>query len=327
MSDHMPSLPVCPHCGTALPEFATKVERLEAECSRLHGTNRHLKGELTKLTGGTATAKDIEELHDAWLAPRAARSGRKPALTAERQRAYKRLIDSYGKEDALKAIKQSAKTPYLVFGRWQPSGEAKDRRDDVTVIVAKGERVEQLIDAYDGQDVVVPVAPAPDAAATTPAAHRLHNVNDGWTPLNRALGALKREGGWDTARPEYDEQTLLDQRVRVLRWHSWCPCHPWAFIGLRLWEDEGRLHAECDGACAEVAILRAVFALEDKQVERAQALLAFERTASPQTLDKVVKALEIRAGESRYSIGRKMGIHDDEALGLHVDPTTVSWAA
>lgn len=327
MTDHMPNLPVCPHCGTALPELATKTERLEAECSRLHREKSHLKGELTKIQGGGSDAKDVEELHDEWLAPRAARPGRKPKLTDDRRRAYRKLLKEFGKEDALKAVKQSAKTPYLVFGKYQAAGEPKDRRDDITEITAKAARVEQLIGEYDG-DAAIPVESASAEPQGPPRAHLLHGPIQGWTPLARATTALKREGGWDTCTPELDEQTLLDERVRVRRWHSWCPLHPYSFVGLRLWEGEdSRVRVECDGACSETEILRAIFALEDKQVRRVEALLAFDRMASPETLDKVMRALEVRKEDTRYSIGRKMGIHDDASLGLEEDPQTLRWAA
>lgn len=315
MSDHMPSVPVCPHCGTAVPEWATKTERLEAECNRLHKTAAHLKGELTKIQGGGSDAKDIEELHDEWLAPRAARGGRKPALSDDRKAAYRKLLKAVGKEDALKAIRQSAKMPYLVFGRYSAASKdpSRDRRDDITVIVAKADRYEQLIQAYDG-DSGIPTPQAEPQGA--PRAHRLHM---GWTPLYRATAALTREAGLDTVQPEYGEVTLFDGdhwHPPILRYHAWCPLHP-NFVGLRLWGDAAdRVHAECDGACDETEIVRAIFALEDKQVRRVEALLAFERMANPETLDKVVKALEIRADDSRYRIARKMGIHDDQSLGL-----------
>lgn len=330
--NHMPNLPVCPHCGTALPELATKTERLEAECSRLHSQNRHLKGELTKIQGGGSDAKDIEELHDEWLAPRATRPGRKPILTDDRHKAYRKLLKDYGKEDALKVIKQSAKAPFLVYGRYEAAGKPKERRDDITEIVAKASRVEQLLTDYEAANDPARHATPSEQPVQPPQAASLHNVNDGWTPINRAVGALKREGGWDTVQPEFEEQTLLDntwdRKPPIVRWHSWCPCHPFSFVGLRLWDGErSRLRVECDGACLESDILRAIFALEDKQVERAKALLAFDRAANPQTLDKLVKALDIQAGESRYSIARKMGIHDDDDLRLTVDPRELKWAA
>lgn len=327
MSD-IEHVPVCTACGTPLPDLAAKHERLEAEATSLHRKCSHLKAELTKLLGRSDLAKDIAELHDAWLAPRSGRGGKKPALTEDRQKAYARLLRDYGKEEGLKAVRQSAKTPYLVFGRYQAkSDDPRDRRDDITEIVAKAARVEQLIAEYDGTHDPVPELSAP-AENHVPPAHRLHNVNDGWTPLNRAVQALKREGGWDTATAEYEEATLLSEWPRLVRWHSWCPCHPHTFVGLRLWEgDDRRVHAECDGACSEATILQTVFGLEDRQVERAQALLAFERVANPQTLDKLVRALSIREGESRYSLARKLGIHDNEALGLNADPLELKWAA
>ena len=324
------SVPICTACGTPLPDLATKTERLEAECQRLHREKAHLKGELTKIQGGGSDAKDIEELHDEWLAPRAGRPGKKPKLSDDRKKAYRKLLKEVGKEDALKAIKQSAKTPFLVYGEYKDKpGETGKRADDITDITAKAKRYEQLIAAHDGDDAIPGaepgVAPAPEGP---PRAHRVHNVNDGWTPINRAVAALKREAGWDTAKPEYDEQTLLNEWPRVTRWHSWCPCHPYSFVGLRLWEGEDRrVRVECDGACAEVEILRAIFALEDEQVRRAEALLAYDRLATPETLDKVMGALEIRLADSRYAVGRKMGVHDDDALGLHSDPLKLRWAA
>jgi hypothetical protein len=323
----MPNLPVCPHCGVPLPELATKTERLEAECSRLHGQNRYLKGELTKIQGGGSDAKDIEELHDEWLAPRSSRPGRKPQLTEDRKKAYRKLLTGFGKEDAIKIVKQSARTPFLIFGNdWSATGESRDRRDDVTDIVAKGKRAERLLDMYDGDTAIPNESPAAPQGA--PRAHLLHGPIQGWTPLARATTALKREGGWDTCSPEFDEQTLLNERPRIVRWHSWCPRHPHTFVGLRLWEGEDkRVRAECDGACNEPEILRAVFALEDAQVRRVEALLAFDRIASPETLEKVVTALQIRKDDSRYSIARKMGIHDNAELGLEVDPREVKWAA
>jgi hypothetical protein len=324
MSEHMPNLPVCPHCGTPLPELATKTERLEEECSRLHGQNRYLKGELTKIQGGGSDAKAIEQLHDEWLAPRACRPGRKPALTDDRKKAYRKLLAEFGKEDAINILKQSARTPYLIFGNdWATSGEVRDRRDDITDLVAKAKRAERLLAMYDGDAAI----PAPVEAQGVPRAHLLHGPMQGWTPLARATTALKREGGWDTCTPEFEEQTLLND-IRITRWRSWCPRHPHAFVGLRLWEDkQQRVRAECDGACSEVEIVRAIFALEDAQVRRVEALLAFDRVASPETLDKVVTALDIRKEDSRYSIARKLGIHDNDALGLTADPREVKWAA
>lgn len=334
MSDHMPSVPVCPHCGTALPEFATKLERLERECSHLHGQNRHLKGELTKIQGGGSDAKDIEELHDEWLAARAGRAGRKPKLTDDRKKAYRKLLKDFGKDDALKIIKQSFKTPFLVYGKYASSSkdERRDRRDDITDIVRTSARAEQLLRDHDG-DSAIPTAQTDTTSKSQdpPRAHLLHGPMQGWTPLNRATSVLKREGGWDTVVPEFEEETLDSSKQpwpKIVAWRAWCPLHPYSFVGLKLWEgDDQRVHAECDGACAELEVVRAIFALEEAQVRRVEALLAFDRVASPETLDKVVKALEIRKDDSRYAIGRKMGVHDSDALGLHADPRELKWAA
>lgn len=308
-----------------LMEVRIELQDSEAERKRLLRRTKQLEQELApRKVAKTQDLKIADELFDLWLAPRAARPGRAPAYTDDRLKALLWGIKHYQRDGAEAAIRASFKFPFLVFGKWAAtSREDGDRKDDLTDIFGTAKRTEALIALHDGTDnVPLAVASRQDGM---PEAHRLHGPLQGWTPLSRALSALQREGGWDTVQREFDDASLFSESP-VKRWHTWCPCHPFSFVGLRLWEDkEQRVRAECDGACSEKAILTATFALEDKQVERVKALLAFERTANPQTLDKVVKALEIRKGESRYSIARKMGIHDNGDLALTVDPRSLNW--
>ena len=322
----------CQECAAmerTLMDVRIELQDSEAERKRLLRRTKTLEQELSpRRASKTEDLKAADELFELWLAPRAARPGRAPAYTEDRLKALLWGIKHYQRDGAEAAIRSSFKFPFLVFGKWSPtSRDEKDRKDDLTDIFGVAKRTEALIRLHDGEDDIPAPALAPEGLNPGQEATRLHNVNNGWTPLLRAVGALQREGGWDTVSREFDEVTLFSENP-VKRWHSWCPCHPFEFVGLRLWEGEDRrVRAECDGACAEKAILKAIFALEDKQVERAKALIAFDRVANPQTLDKVVKALEIRAGESRYSVARKMGIHDNADLGLTVDPRTLKWAA
>jgi hypothetical protein len=177
---------------------------------------------------------------------------------------------------------------------------------------------------HDGDDKVPDAAPVAQPTPT-PGAQKDHPL-DHWNPLARALSALRREYGSDTVAPEWPEDTLLDDRTRPIRYHSFCPRHNFGMIGLRLWTagfPTERLHVECDGACSPAEIKRAVFGLEERQVERAKALTAFYEQATPETLDKLVKALAIQQTDSRYEVGRKLGLHDDETLGLFADPREV----
>lgn len=289
-----------------------------------------LQGELTKVQGGGSDTKAIQRLFDEWLTPRASRPGRKPVLTDDRKKILRKALKEYGEEDCLKAIRQSFQTPYLIYGKdWAAhSTDAKDRRDDLTDIFAKGRRVERLIALHDGDDAV-PEAPAPQQSNSTPEANKAHKL-DHWNPLARAVSALRREFGSDVVTAEWPEADLLTaERVRPIRYHSICPRHNFGNVALRLAAEfpTERLHVECDGACSPAEIKRAIFALEDRQVERAKAITAFYEQASPETLAKVVTALGIRKTDSEYEVGRKMGIHSDEALGLYADPREAFKAA
>jgi hypothetical protein len=185
----------CPSCSEAdrlLMEVRIELQDSEAERKRLLRRTKSLEQQLSPQRGSKAEDFRIaEELFNLWLAPRAARPGRAPAFTDDRLKALLWGLKHYQRDGAEAAIRGSFRCPFLVYGKWEPTSTSqKDRKDDLSDIFGVAKRTEALIAVHERHDEI-PV-PEPESQGP-PEAHRLHNVIDGWTPLNRAIGALKRE--------------------------------------------------------------------------------------------------------------------------------------